>query len=102
MTPHLFRHVVAKIIVERGSSMYMAVSRHLGHRSMSATLASYLGTETRAAGRRLNRILEKPSAKPIHDRNSPGQTAASEGQTAGTSAVHSQEGFSEISTFRQG
>ena len=57
LSPHLYRHAIAKIVVERDPGMYIAVSRHLGHRSMATTLGSYLGTETRAASRRLNRLL---------------------------------------------
>jgi integrase len=57
ISPHLYRHAIAKIVVERDPALYIAVSRHLGHRSMSTTLGSYLGTETRAASRRLNRLL---------------------------------------------
>ena len=57
VSPHLFRHVIAKVVVERDPAMCVAMSRHLGHRSMSTTLGSYLGTETRAASRRLSRML---------------------------------------------
>ncbi|HYF53365.1 MAG TPA: site-specific integrase, partial [Salinarimonas sp.] len=58
MSPHLFRHVIAKIVVERDPTLYVAVSRHLGHKSINTTLGSYLGTETRAASRHLHRILD--------------------------------------------
>ena len=64
MSPHLYRHVLAKIVVERDPSMYVPVSRHLGHRSMSTTLGSYLGTETPAASRRLNRLLREARDNP--------------------------------------
>ena len=64
VSPHLYRHVIAKIVVERDPGMYVAVSRHLGHRSMSTTLGSYLGTETRAASRRLNRMLVEARDNP--------------------------------------
>ena len=56
--------IIAKIIVERDPSMYAAVSRHLGHRSMSTTLASYLGTETAAASRKLNQLLREARDTP--------------------------------------
>ena len=56
--PHLFRHALAKIVVEEDSEAYMAVSRHLGHRSLRTTMTSYLGTETRMAGRKVNALLE--------------------------------------------
>ena len=63
-TPHLFRHVLAKIVMERDPAMAVAVSRHLGHRSMSTTLGSYLGTETAAASRTLNRMLQEARDSP--------------------------------------
>ena len=44
--------------------MYVAVSRHLGHRSIETTLGSYLGTETRAASRRLSRMLVEARDNP--------------------------------------
>ena len=44
--------------------LYIAVSRHLGHRSIDTTLGSYLGTETRAASRRLNRLLVEARDNP--------------------------------------
>ena len=56
--PHLFRHALAKIVVEEDSEAYMAVSRHLGHRSLRTTMSAYLGTETRSAGRKVNALLE--------------------------------------------
>ncbi len=59
MSPHLFRHVIAKLLVEKDPAMYAAVSRHLGHRSMGTTLAFYLGAETRAASRKLGEVLRE-------------------------------------------
>lgn len=62
--PHLFRHATSKIVVERNPEMYVAVSRRLGHRSINTTLGSYLGTETRAASRHINRLLDEARDKP--------------------------------------
>jgi integrase len=64
LNPHLFRHAIAKIVVERDPSLYVAVSRRLGHKSISTTLGAYLGTETRAASRQLNRVLSKARHDP--------------------------------------
>lgn len=64
MSPHLFRHAIAKIVTDRDPGMYAAVSRHLGHGSMSTTLGFYLGSETRAASRRLNRLLQDARDNP--------------------------------------
>jgi integrase len=63
MNPHLMRHTVAKIVVERDPGMYGAVSQLLGHKHMDMTSAHYLGTETRAAGRHVNRLLQDAKAE---------------------------------------
>lgn len=57
MHPHLFRHAIAKIVVERNPDLYVSISRHLGHKRIDMTLAHYLGTETRAAARHIDRLL---------------------------------------------
>jgi integrase len=64
VNPHLVRHVIAKIVVERNPEMYLAVSRRLGHKSINTTLGSYLGTETRAASRQINRLLDQARDNP--------------------------------------
>jgi integrase len=64
INPHLYRHAIAKIIVERNPEMYVAVSRRLGHKSINTTLGSYLGTETRAASRQINRLLDEARENP--------------------------------------
>lgn len=58
ISPHLYRHVIAKIVAERRPELLADVSRHLGHKSFNTTYQSYLGTEGPAASRRLNRLLE--------------------------------------------
>ena len=57
MNVHLFRHAIAKIAVERDPGAYFSVSRVLGHTSLDTTMAHYLGTESKAAGRHLDRLL---------------------------------------------
>lgn len=57
MNPHLFRHAIAKIAVEADPGAYLSVSRVLGHTSMTTTLSNYLGTESRAAGKHLDKLL---------------------------------------------
>lgn len=58
VSPHLFRHFVAKIVMERDPGMLADVSRRLGHKSINTTYGTYLGTETLAASRRINALLE--------------------------------------------
>jgi integrase len=57
INPHLFRHAIAKIAVERDPGAVLAVSRTFGHKSLDTTTSMYLGTEGRAAARHLDRIL---------------------------------------------
>ena len=64
MHPHLFRHAIAKIVVERDPGAYAVMSRQLGHRRMDTTMANYLGTEGRAAARHINRLLNEALADP--------------------------------------
>ena len=58
VSPHLFRHFVGKIVMERDPGMLADISRRLGHKSINTTYGTYLGTETPAASRRINALLE--------------------------------------------
>ncbi|MDU8914210.1 site-specific integrase, partial [Aestuariicoccus sp. MJ-SS9] len=59
MSPHIFRHVIAKIVVERQPELALDLSRRLGHSSINTTYQAYLGTEGPAASRRINALLAK-------------------------------------------
>lgn len=59
MNPHLERHAIAKIVIERDPGLVLAMSRQLGHKRVDTTMAHYLGTETRAAARHINKLLKK-------------------------------------------
>ncbi len=73
LNPHLIRHAIAKIVIDRDPGAYLSVSRVLGHASLSTTLGHYLGTETKAAARHIDRLLieakEEFSAKPRRRRD---------------------------------
>jgi integrase len=64
MNPHLVRHTVSKVVVERDPGLYAVMSRQLGHKRMDTTMQSYLGTETRASGRHIDKLLRKALADP--------------------------------------
>ena len=49
LTPHQFRHVVAKLILDAHPGYYELVRKLLGHRSHSVTYENYAGTELRSA-----------------------------------------------------
>lgn len=61
MNPHLFRHMMAKIVVERDPGMALAMSRHLGHKRVCTTMQHYLGTEGREVSRRIDDIINDPT-----------------------------------------
>lgn len=64
MNPHLMRHAIAKIVVERNPELYAVMSRQLGHKRMDTTMQNYLGTETRASGRHIDKLLRQALADP--------------------------------------
>jgi integrase len=64
MNPHLFRHAIAKIVVERDPGLYLVMSRQLGHKRIDMTMAHYLGSETRASGRQINKLLREALSNP--------------------------------------
>ena len=51
MTPHQFRHLCAKIILDRNPGAYELVRQLLGHASQKTTVNSYAGLDTMRAGR---------------------------------------------------
>lgn len=59
LSPHLYRHITAKVAIERRPELALDVSRRLGHKSLSTTYQSYLGTEGPAASRRINDLLQQ-------------------------------------------
>jgi integrase len=64
LSPHLYRHIVGKIVAERAPEMLHDLSRRLGHKSINTTYQSYLGTETPAASRRINKLLQEARGNP--------------------------------------
>jgi integrase len=68
LSPHLFRHIIAKIVAERAPELLNDVSRMLGHKSINTTYQAYLGTETPAASRRINRLLQATRANPTPEK----------------------------------
>ena len=49
LTPHQFRHVAAKLLLEARPGHYEVVRKLLGHKSLSTAYDHYTGTETQAA-----------------------------------------------------
>jgi integrase len=51
LTPHQFRHLAAKIILDDNPGAYELVRQLLGHTNVSTTTTFYAGIDTRRAGR---------------------------------------------------
>jgi integrase len=51
LTPHQFRHIVAKIILDANPGAYELVRQMLGHKNLKTTTGHYAGIDTRRAGR---------------------------------------------------
>src|SRR5262245_50325224 len=62
MTPHQFRHLAAKIILDANPGAFELVRQLLGHKMMRTTTHFYAGPDTRRAGRAhaelINRLRE--------------------------------------------
>ncbi len=57
LTPHQFRHAMAKIYLDRRPGEYEVVRRVLGHRSAETTYRYYAGAETKAAVQRFDDVI---------------------------------------------
>ena len=51
LTPHQFRHLAAKIVLDAHPGAYELVQQLLGHTSLKSTTSFYAGIDTRRAGR---------------------------------------------------
>jgi integrase len=59
LTPHQFRHLAAKIMLDVNPGAYDVVRQLLGHRNMSTTTNFYAGIDTRRAGRAHADLVKK-------------------------------------------
>jgi integrase len=57
LTPHQFRHVAAKLLLEARPGHYEVVRKLLGHKSLSTAYDHYTGTETQAAIDLYDRVI---------------------------------------------
>jgi hypothetical protein len=65
LTPHQFRHLAAKIILDNNPGAFELVRQLLGHKSLSTTIKFYAGLNTRRAGRaHADLIMKLRESKP--------------------------------------
>jgi integrase len=60
MNVHLFRHLAAKLYLDKHPGDYLTVSRLLGHKGVQTTIDFYTSFETLAAGRRFHETVLAP------------------------------------------
>jgi integrase len=70
VTPHQFRHLSAKVLLDAEPGGFETVRQLLGHASLNTTVASYAGIDSRRAARHHQRLVEETLAaeKPGHRR----------------------------------
>jgi integrase len=59
LTPHQFRHLAAKLILDRNPGAYELVRELMGHKNMQTTTNFYAGIDTRRAGRAHLELIAK-------------------------------------------
>ena len=57
MTPHQFRHLAAKLMLDANPGAYLLVQHFLGHKNIKTTIAFYAESQSRNAGRVYDGVL---------------------------------------------
>jgi integrase len=59
LTPHQFRHLSAKVILDKNPGEFETVKQLLGHKSIKTTVGAYAGIDSRRAARRHQQLIEQ-------------------------------------------
>ena len=59
LTPHQFRHLSAKVILDADPGAFETAKQVLGHRSIKTTVGAYGGIDSRRAARRHQHLVEQ-------------------------------------------
>lgn len=70
LTPHQFRHLSAKIVLDGSPGEYETVKQFLGHRSIKTAVGAYAGIDSRRAARRHQQLVEHALAAEMPARRS--------------------------------
>lgn len=70
LSPHQFRHLAAKLVLDAEPGAFETVRQMLGHKSLSTTVSFYAGISTRRAARHHHDLIEQTLAlkKPARGR----------------------------------
>ena len=70
LTPHQFRHLSAKVVLDRHPGEFETVKQLLGHKSIKTTVGAYAGIDSRRAARRHQYLVEQALATEMPTRRS--------------------------------
>jgi integrase len=73
LTPHQFRHLSAKVVLDRNPGEFETVKQLLGHTSLKTTVGAYAGIDSRRAARRHQYLVEQALATQMPTRRSNGR-----------------------------
>jgi integrase len=59
LTPHQFRHLSAKVLLDHQPGGFETVRQLLGHKNLQTTVFSYAGIDSRRAGRHHQRLIDE-------------------------------------------
>jgi integrase len=59
LTPHQFRHLAAKLLLDQNPDAYPLVQQLMGHRNLQTTINFYAGINTRRAGRAHSELISR-------------------------------------------
>ena len=62
LTPHQFRHLSAKVMLDADPGEFETVRQFLGHKSIKTTVGAYAGIDSRRAARRHQHLVEQALA----------------------------------------
>ena len=70
LTPHQFRHLSAKVHLDKEPGAFETVKQFLGHKSIKTTVGAYAGIDSRRAARRHQYLIEQALAAEMPARRS--------------------------------
>ena len=62
LTPHQFRHLSAKVVLDAEPGAFETVKQLLGHKNIKTTVGAYAGIDSRRAARRHHHLVEQALA----------------------------------------
>jgi integrase len=71
LTPHQFRHLSAKVVLDAEPGAFETVRQHLGHKNTKTTTGAYAGISSRRAARHHHRLIQQAleTQMPVRGRN---------------------------------